>query len=273
MIRRKRNRRQAHRDEKGMIVVEATLSFTLFILVTVAIIYLINIFTLHNKVQFAINSAAHQISSYSYLYQVLGLRDASQTVEQDGQKYTKPIDETADQVVDTLNKVQSLYSGVEEGNVMLQMAEDTFSSGQDSVSKVTALMEDPQSLLNGMIYMGFSGADYLVKSAAGRAAAKALTREYLSNGDTDADAYLKAYGVMDGYAGLDFSGTTIFCDTGDSSNAKSNSNNRLIDIVVEYDVDLSFVGLVLPKDTLHIVQRVTVPAWLNGDGRTYGGAS
>ena len=48
----------------------------------------------------------------------------------------------------------------------------------------------------------------------------------------------------------------------------------MIDLVVEYDVDLSFISLVLPEKKIHVVQRVSVPAWLDGDGRTYepGGA-
>ncbi len=63
-------------NESGMMVVEAVLSFTVFIMVVSAIVYLITIFTLHNKVQFAINSAAHEMASYTYLYQASGLRDA-----------------------------------------------------------------------------------------------------------------------------------------------------------------------------------------------------
>jgi len=38
--------------------------------------------------------------------------------------------------------------------------------------------------------------------------------------------------------------------------------------VVQYDIDLGFLGLVMPMDQLHVVQRVSVPGWLNGDGKT-----
>ena len=45
-------------------------------------------------------------------------------------------------------------------------------------------------------------------------------------------------------------------------------DKKMIDFVVQYDIDMSFIRFVMPKD-IHVVQRVTVPAWLDGDGRTY----
>ena len=57
---------------------------------------------------------------------------------------------------------------------------------------------------------------------------------------------------------MDFSGSTMYCD----------EDKKMIDFVVQYDIDMSFIRFVVPKD-IHVVQRVTVPAWLDGDGRTY----
>ena len=48
-------------NESGMMVVEAALSFVVFIMVCLAIVFLINIFTVHNRIQFAINSAAKEL--------------------------------------------------------------------------------------------------------------------------------------------------------------------------------------------------------------------
>ena len=90
------------------------------------------------------------------------------------------------------------------------------------------------------------------------AAAWALTRKYLSSENQDADAYLKACGIAEGYQGLNFSGSSMF----------SGEDKRLIDIVVQYDIDLGFLKLVMPGKKLHVVQRVSVAAWLNGDGNT-----
>lgn len=261
-----------------MMVVEAVISFTVFLIVVLAIIFLINIFTVHNKIQFAINSAAHELASYSYLYQALGVRGAEQAIQGDGDPYTSRIDDTVAQVVDSMNKIQRLYGDATqlENSVesielspssltqiqeqISQLSKDTgqtVESVQKSVNDVTNLFSDSDSLIAGMIYMGVSGGSYVVKSAGATAAAKVLTQKYLKNGSQDADSYLRSYGIADGYAGLDFSGSTMFCD----------SKKQMIDIVVQYDIDLSFAAIVLPETKLHVVQRVSVPAWLDGDGQ------
>ena len=259
-----------------MMVVEAVITLTVFLMVVIAIIYLINVFIVHNKIQFAMNTVAHELASYSYLYQALGIRGAEQQIASDGASYTAPIDDTATQVVDTLNKIQTLtgdISGTAESVKQLEVSQEsitnaynsakqtyedgkaTVESTKKSVQQVTDLFSDPQSLLVGVIYMGASGASYAVKSVGAQAAASVLTKQHLGS---DADAVLRAYGVKDGTAGLDFSGSTMYCD----------KDKKMIDFVVQYDIDMSFIGFVVPKD-IHVVQRVTVPAWLDGDGRTY----
>lgn len=250
-------------NESGMMVVEAVFSFTIFIMVVSAIIYLITIFTLHNKVQFAINSTAHELASYTYLYQAAGLREADQGIASDGQKYVGAIDDTANQIADTLNQIETLSEDV--GNIstldasqIQKTIEDlkaAGSSGKESVNKVAGLVSNPNDLMVGVIYMAFNAATIEVKRVFAEAAATVATKKYLEQGSMDADAYLKNMGVKEGYAGLDFSNSTMFCD----------SNYRLIDIVVEYDVDLSFVRLLIPEARLHMVQRVTIPGWLGGD--------
>lgn len=265
-------------DEKGMVVVECTISFTIFLMVVIAIIYLINIFMVHNKVQFAINSAANELASYSYLYQALGVRGAEKTLDSDGSPYTGKIDEAQAQVVDTLIKIEGTYSDGKElvtnaQNVDLSEEyisgivdqtkklgndiDETKNSAIESKDKVTELVSDTDGLVAGIIYMGISGAEYQVHSAAGSVMAELLTKKYL--GGSDADAYLKAYGISDGYAGLDFSGSSVFNDSGDT-------DKRMIDFVVQYDIDMSFIGFVMPDAKLHVVQRVSVAAWLDGDG-------
>ena len=259
-----------------MMVVEAVFTFTVFLMVVIAIIYLINVFVIHNKIQFAMNTAAHELASYSYLYQALGIRGAEQQIASDGASYTGPIDDTATQVVDTLNKIQTLsgdISGTAESVKQLEVSQESISnaynsakqtyedgmatveSTKNSVQQVTDLFSDPQSLLVGVIYMGASGASYAVKSVGAQAAASVLTKQHLGS---NADEILRAYGVKDGASGLDFSGSTMYCD----------EDKKMIDFVVQYDIDMSFIRFVVPKD-IHVVQRVTVPAWLDGDGRTY----
>lgn len=267
------------RGEEGMMVVEAVISFTIFIMVSMTIVYLINIFTIHNKIQFAINSAAHEIASYSYLYEVLGIRDGNKQIVNDGDPYVSNIDNTVTQVVDSMNKIQGLYSNFNSTassiqnmdldpssinstyNQLKQLKSDagsTVESVKKSAADLKSLFSDGNGLLAGIIYLGAYEAQYEVKSMIGSAAASALTQKYLKSDTKSADRYLQQCGVIDGYDGLDFSGSTLFAD----------SDMRIIDIVVEYDIDLGFARLVLPEAKLHVIQRVSVPAWLDGDGQT-----
>ena len=275
----KSNRPDVSGAESGMMVVEAVIGFTTFLIVCLTIIFLINIFMLHNRIQFAINSAAHEIAAYSYIYDAFGARDAEKQIASDGEKFTQPIDDTTSQVVDTLNKMQNTYSqfGSAVGEIkqldsidpskltnikksleeLTNSAGDTVESTKKSISDVKELFSDGNALLAGLIYMGESGASYLLKSGIGTAAAWGMTGKYLKTADRTADEYLRSFGVIDGYDGLDFSGSTIFND----------SDLRVIDIVVEYDVDLSFANFVLPYQSVHIVQRVSLGGWVGGDNR------
>ena len=57
---------------------------------------------------------------------------------------------------------------------------------------------------------------------------------------------------------MDFGKSRLFCD----------ADYRMIDLVVEYDVEISLFKLFLRDPAVHVVQRCSVPAWLDGDGVT-----
>lgn len=284
------------RNESGMIVVETVISFTVFLVTIFSIAYFINMLILHNKVQFAINSAAHELASYTYLYAAFGGRDASQAIKNDNADNTAMIDNTVSSAYNSYQKVIEAKGSVQEaagealgilnsfgdssgadeedsvdiGQLQQQMeklGDSTVQAGQavegavtqvkDTVTQVKGMMQNKEGVISGLAFIALEGADYAVKDLLGTGAAWLMTGRYLKQGDLDADAFLKSSGVVDGYGGLDFSGSSVFND----------SDSRMIDIVVEYDVDPGFVRLILPEDVkLHMVNRVTIPAWLDGDG-------
>lgn len=299
------NQENRKKSECGMIVVETVISFTVFLVTIFSIAYFINMLILHNKVQFAINSAAHELASYTYLYAAFGGRDAEQAIKKDGAEDTGKIDDAASSAYSSYQKAVkatgSVGTAVEKTMGLLTQIQDfggTDGSGEDGVdlsslgqqldklggsinetsqaigdavedvgaaadqikdtaNKVKGLLNDKEGLISGMAYIALEGAEYAVKDLMGTGAAYLLTQGYLKQGSMSADEFLKSYGVKDGYAGLDFSGSTLFCD----------NDFRMIDIVVEYDIDVGFMRLILPDSVkLHMVNRVTIPAWLDGDG-------
>lgn len=295
------------KDERGMVVVETIISFTAFVITVAGIIYFINIFTVHNKIQFAINSAAHEIASYSYFYDALGVRKASQDLNADWSGDASRIDESTEAVLKTLNfgyktyeqgvktyetgkeTVQSAYdftddlgdltlslslvddvknlydeaegvynNGVqtyEEGKKTYEQGKKTVAQGKEATSKVVALLKNPKQMIAGFIGIAMLEGQSQIKHLAGSMLAEGLTEKYLEVGGMSADSYLRSYKIMGGYAGLDFSESSLFAD----------EEQKAVDIVVEYDIDLGFLGLISTRKTAHVVQRATVIGWVGGD--------
>ena len=264
----------AGKSEKGMMTVEAVLSLVPFIMVILGIISFINIFMVHNRIQYAMYQIGNELSGYTYLYQALGLRDADKTLEAEaaGPK------ETVTQVMDLITQFEAGRASVEklEDSTLGEFAgnvEEVVNNGEELVDQAKTVAPALQQYLSNptdILWDAFSlGADTVVeygKSAALAGIADGLMGIYLDMDYSEAhsmnaDEYLKFFGVTSKTGGqlLNFDKSSLFGD-GDC---------RLIDIVVEYDIEVYILKLFLKDPTIHVVQRVVVPAWLDGDGRTY----
>ena len=290
-----RRKTYLHQNETGMIVVEAVITLPIFLIVISVIIYLMTIFIVHNKIQYALNSAAHEVAAYSYLYEATGLRKAGQTIRNDGSTNVGNINNTAGHVMDSISKITGLADKVTDtgdlisspqlttdymSQVYTQLddlktsANSTVNSTKQSIADIENLLSDPKGLAAGAIYIIAEEGSAWLKGLLGQAVAKGMTKKYLETSaaaeGVSVDELLMSYGVRGGYEGLDFTGSTMFCDGTqgwDPQGNKAKGDYRMIDFVVSYDIELGFAGLILPDPTLHIVQRVSVPAWTNGDGR------
>lgn len=239
---------QKKRNEKGSLTVEATIVLPVFMIAVLLVVNIMNILMLHNRVQFAINAAAHELASYSYVYTVTGIKSAVETVESDGDPYTSKIDETSNNILECMDAIQNLKTADDVENVK--------ESGEKSVESVKDLLSDPKGALIGAGYIAAEKGIYEAQSAVGKTAIQGLTKKYIKQGTQSEDEYLTKHGVDDGFKGLDFSGTSIYND----------SDHKMVDVVVQYDINLLSYKAVINTPKLHVVQRVTVPAWLDGDG-------
>ena len=137
-------------------------------------------------------------------------------------------------------------------------------SGQAAGESIAGFAQDPQSLLSGMVYLGIEGAENAGKQAligwmGSGMVEKYLDESFLPSGSRSADAFLRSCGVRNGIGGLDYGGSRLF----------QGSDRRLIGLAVEYDVEVYILKLFLKDPTIHVVQRATIPAWLDGDGVKY----
>lgn len=299
-------------SEDGMIVVEAALSLTVFVWVVAALLSFGDIYLIHSKVQYAINSAAHEIASLSYLLEATGVHDADLTLQANTAQGAEPITHTAADVADTVESGRHTVEAGKKlwdsgGNMMSEFQNfgtnigslfdpsgqqgrsdvieatvgsaaslatawgdfdtdfnDGMASAKDTLNKAGIVVNDfkdlgrdPASLGRAFLQLAVGTGDVMVKYGIGQLLAWALTKSYIDPGSrANANEWLLSAGVVDGYKGLYFNGSAILVG----------EDSHYVDIVVQYDVDMKFAALFVPDGKIHLLQRVTVPCWLDGDG-------
>ena len=258
----------AGKSEKGMMTVEAVLSLVPFIMVILGIISFINIFMVHNRIQYAMYQIGNELSAYTYLYQATGLRNADKTIEEAAAGPR----ETVQQVVDFVGQIEETRGSVENWEQsgpedIVGNTDEVIENGRELVDQAKALapaakkyLNNPTGILWDAFSLGLDAAAEGVKSVALGGIANGMMGTYLDMSYSEAnpmnaDEYLKFFGVKS----MNFNESSLFAD----------ADCKIIDIVVEYDIEVYILKLFLKDPTIHVVQRVVVPAWLDGDGRTY----
>ena len=258
-----------YRSEKGSMAVEMIISFLAFIVFVGFMVNLINIYTFHNKMQYALNASAQDIASMSYvMYVKTGIKGVDKEVHKDSSKYMDNNDKTADQLFDTYEKFHKI-------SFDLSTIKDFVQSAGSSYQLVKERTEDIDGTLIGILYRLMQNGMNKIKSDEGQSAAKILVPGYLETQDlgfktvSSYEDVLKRYYVEN----VSYAGTEIFPD-----------GTSLIKLQVQYDVNVGFFNINKPtgekgllsgivgKDgsKIHIVQCAVVSGWNDGDGKKIG---
>ena len=104
------------KDEKGYIVVETLIAFTLYLLAILSILSLVNISVVQSRVHYAVTEACESVAMYSYVFQatgqakhITGMSGKAETAEANAQTVVENLNQI-------INSVQSLdLSGVKGG--------------------------------------------------------------------------------------------------------------------------------------------------------------
>ena len=251
------------KNERGAIVVEATIALTAFIFAIYTILSIVNICYIQAKISIALDAAAEDLSQYSYLYYRFGI-DNLQSELHEG------TDESRDMVSDTISGIGLLMDNMDdiEGSVntgdmtvdfdnlstALNDTGQTFGKLSDNVNQYAdALAEDPKGFIMGMGRLVADELSGQANSLLGQAMGKAFMKRNLKSfAADDADTFLKHYHVKDGLAGLDFSGTQLM--------TYGVSNN--IQLVCTYEVEV--VKLLNFDYSVKFRQCAKTSAWGNG---------
>ena len=258
-------------SEKGSMTIEVVVSFMVFILFVGFMVNLINIYTFHNRMQYALNAAAHDIASFSYLlYVKTGLKGFEKQVVGDGAEHVDANNATVDQVFDTCEQFYQIATDLDAFKDFVQSPDETYQMVNDSVDMVMERGSNLRSTFIGMLYGCMEAGLNKGKALGGAAIAETLVPVYMDVQDLNFNT-AKSYEELQRVyyvKNVNYAGTEIFP-----------YGSSLIKLQVQYDVDVSFFnlrmssggegflsGILGKNEGIHIVQCAVASGWNDGDG-------
>ena len=257
-------------NERGAVIIEATLSLTAFVFAIVMILSIVNLCTAQTKIAYAINTTAREISQYSYLYSLTGLNDRQKELYGAGVEGTSAVEKVLTDINTVYNEIENLgNTGLSsEDNIEdILKAWDKVEGSVGNIANAGASLEntvseiasDPKNLLFGIAKLAASETFDLVKSRLIAAPlAKIMCKRHLvDEKDGDPEAFLQHCGIVPNSTGsylngLDFSQSELFPYGSD-----------VIRINVQYDVK---VVALLPINVIyHFNQTAITHGWLAGE--------
>ena len=171
--------KKQNKNNKGVLTVEATISYTIFMMVILTILFLMRIVYAYGLMQHAVSQTAKELSTYTYLYQVSGVKDKVGQIQAGAQSGEENFNADAGHVVKIY---ETLADGWDDGDL---------NTIQNEAGGITT---DPKKILQNVARQMMAG--YIAAD---------------SNG-ADADQKLQDLQVIGGLNGLSFSGSKFFED-------------------------------------------------------------
>lgn len=266
------------KNEHGSVTVEASIALTAFLFVFVTIYGLITVCRAQANIQVAINSAAREISQYSYLYGMTGLDKAINGTREAGAADAEKGKTFIGQVADVFGEIQGLAGEAKSMDITSWDSVSTVAAGakdltdSESVKAVwqslKSAAKDPKAILFGMGRIMAAGAwDIGMSQLIAAPISRLITEKNLRRSATDtADAFCKSLRIVPGsylgnesyFNGLDFTHSELF---------PVGADNKVTDeilIVVTYKVKL--LPLLPIKAEFSVTQIAQTRGWLHGDG-------
>lgn len=242
--------------QRGAIVIEATLSLTAFVFTIFTLLSIVNIYYIQARMSIALNSAAKEISQYSYLYYKIGVDKAEAELNEGTEEARKTAEKTIDGVGTLLDSLSGAANSMETGDFdsLIQEIETGSDSAEDLYQMYASqLSEDPKGFIIGMAKMAGNEMKEEVKVYLGQILAKAFMQKNLKAfKDDDPDNFLKRYRVVGGMDGLDF----------DYSALMAYGTSNQIQLVVTYEVQV--IRLLNFDFKFKFRQVAKTTAWGNG---------
>lgn len=255
------------KQEKGAVIVEATLVIPMFIFLVITIMWVVNLCTAQAKVQIAVNNAAKEIASFSYLYGLTGINEERALNNENGKDATVTIDNAVagmQSICSGLSNIsdagQQVYSNGSDIENILSSTKDGYEDVKAGAGKIEdvykVIKNDPKKFLislgSATVNVGINQAtSYLVAAPLG----KFFAEKHLKTATLSADEYMKKLGVVGGFDGIDFSMST-FCNSGSDE----------IKVVAAYQISpIKFFNIDVKYN---MIQAGKTKAWFGADSQS-----
>lgn len=245
------------KDEQGAIIIEAIIALTVYIFAVFTILSIVDICYTQARMSIALNSAARDLSKYSYLYYKFNFDEGQQSIagaSGDSKEMTVAI-------IDGTGQLMQGFAEVANASDMETLAaslDNMISSGETLSDAVNTMAEsfadDPK---NFMVAMGMMAANEGIDEAKSLLLAQIMGKAFMEKnlvafeGD-DPDEFLKRHHVVDGLDGLDFNGSSFMVEGKDNN----------IVLTVRYEIEV--MRLLDIEQTFTIQQTAKTKAWGNG---------
>lgn len=205
------------RTHRGVLTIEASISYSIFLMITVTVLYLMRIVYVYGLIQHAAAQTAKELSMYSYLYQAAGVNDLNQQISGATGKRTGKLNQDMSEVI--------------------QFYQD-FSSGDMTASYNGTT--DPKEILKNIGAAALNQAGREVNHQLFEAVARPLMESYIGADSlgNPANDRLEALRVIGGLSGLNLNSSSFFED------------GETIDLVVCYTIDPVMPIDILPEINL-----------------------
>lgn len=234
------------KHEAGAVVIEATLSLTVFMFFIVTVLSLVNICILQQKIGLALNAAAKEIAQYSYIYSLSGVNDIQQ-----GNYESAAI--AREDIGTVVAGISDMYEGISDfagGDASFQDASEQFTGSLETIETTIteAAGEGSAWVMSFLRMVGNEAAEEVKGRICGAIAKGLIQKNLISYSDGSADAFLKGKGVEQGIDGIDLSDSVFML----------NGSN---DIILVADYEVRIITLLNHDITLHFRQAAVTRAW------------
>ncbi|HOA97279.1 TadE/TadG family type IV pilus assembly protein [Acetivibrio saccincola] len=247
------------KENKGALTVEAAISLPLFICVFLSIAFFMRVAYIHNNVQYAINGAANELSTYSYLYSISGLQALNDEISGKAGEYGESASDHMTGVLEAFDALGSSFQGINRKNIDVDDFKNLFEDGSKAVENVasvlSAVKDNPQKEFISVAAL-FAGAGYeKIKNELSAPMVRFFMRKYVNES------------IFNSKGGP---GVYISVNEGENPFQAFKFNNRIfadgktIDIVVSYRIKTVLPINIIPE--IHMKQRAIVRGWMSGDG-------